>query len=475
MSHDPETLPPHVFVLFGATGDLARRKLFPGLYHLGLTGRLPEDYRVIGSGRHSPGSDEEFAATIREGLEEFVDDLDEQTADALLERLSFVVSDADDGEDLAEAVRRAEDELGEDVRRMLYLSVPPAAMEPMIGMLGRTGLAEDARIVVEKPFGSDLESSRSLDATLKDVTDEEHVFRIDHFLGKEAVQNIIALRFANRLIEPAWNREHVVQVQIDVPEELDVAGRGSFYESTGCLRDMVSTHLSQVLGFVAMEPPVRLDATSLRNEKAKVFTAMRPLDPERVVFGQYDGYTDDEDVADDSDVETFVAAEVFVDTERWQGVPFLLRTGKAMGDTRRSVTLTFRTPPAGRFGEESLAPDQLTLDLTDTPRMQIDLQAKRPGPTMDLTTACVDLHLPEDGEGGEPLEAYERLLLDVMRGDQTLFTRGDEVDRLWQVVQPILQDRPPVRSYERGSWGPQEAVDLAGDIGWRLPDGRTHG
>ena len=463
-----EHLPPHVFVLFGATGDLARRKLLPGLYHLAEAGRLPEDYAVIGSGRHSPGSDEEFREHVREGLEEFVDDLDDAVADELVSRVSFQTSDADDGTDLARAVEQAQEHIGGEVAKLLYLSVPPSAMQPMIAMLGETGLADDASIVVEKPFGSDLESSRMLDAALKEVTDEAHVFRIDHFLGKEAVQNIIALRFANQLIEPAWSRDHVVSVQIDVPEELDVAGRGSFYESTGCLRDMVSTHLCQVLGFVAMEAPVRLDATSLRNEKAKVFTAMRPLDPERVVFGQYDGYRDEDDVADDSDVETFVAAEVFIDTERWQGVPFLLRTGKAMGDTRRTVTLTFRTPAAGRFGEE-LAPDELVLDLTDTPRMVVDLQAKRPGPEMALTTACLDLHLHENGDD-EPLEAYERLLLDVMRGDQTLFTRADEVDRLWQVVEPVLERRPEVHTYERGSWGPQAALELAGDRGWRLPD-----
>ncbi|MGJ9412934.1 glucose-6-phosphate dehydrogenase [Aeromicrobium sp. CF4.19] len=469
--HEP--LPPHVFVLFGATGDLARRKLLPGLYRLAAAGRMPQDYAIIGSGRHSPGTDDEFRDRVRAGLEDVVDEIDPDLLDDVVSRVSFQTSDAEDGTDLADAVQRAEAGLGDAVRRLLYLSVPPAAMEPMIGMLGDTGLADGARIVIEKPFGSDLDSSRSLDATLKDVTDEDHVFRIDHFLGKEAVQNIVALRFANQLVEPAWNRDHLVSVQIDVPEELDVAGRGSFYEATGCLRDMISTHLCQVLGFVAMEPPVRLDATSLRNEKSKVFTAMRPLDPERVVFGQYEGYTEEDDVADDSAVETFVALEVFIDTERWQDVPFLLRTGKALGGTRRTITLTFRTPPTGRFGDEPVEPDELVLELTDSPRMSVDLQAKRPGPTMELTTSSLHLDLAEDAEGDVPLEAYERLLLDVMRGDQTLFTRSDEVDRLWQVVAPVLESPPPVRRYPRGSWGPQEALELAGPRGWRLPDEGT--
>ena len=468
---DPQNLPPHVFVLFGATGDLAARKLFPGLYRLAAAGRMPDDYRVIGSGRHSPGTDEEFAQRVRDGLSDSVDDADDALLDDIVGRVSFQTADADDGADLASAVRAAEEELGGaegGVERLVYLSVPPAAMEPMIGMLGREGLAEGARLVVEKPFGTDLDSSRSLDAALKEVTTEDHVFRIDHFLGKEAVQNILALRFANGLLEPAWNAGHLESVQIDVPEELDVAGRGSFYESTGALRDMVSTHLCQVLGFVAMEPPVHLDERSLRNEKAKVFEAMRPLDPARVVRGQYEGYTDEDDVDAGSEVETFVALEVRVDTERWQGVPFYLRTGKALAETRRTITLRFKTPPTARFGDQVEGPNELVLDLTDTPRVRVDLHAKKPGPSLALTRATYDIDVhDEDGDGEEPLEAYERLLLDVMRGDQTLFTRADEVDRLWQVVEPVLDDPPPVQPYAQGSWGPDAAVELTR---WRLPE-----
>ena len=465
---------PHVFVLFGATGDLAKRKLFPGLYRLAAASRLPKDYAIIGSGRHSPGSDDEFRAKIRDGLEDSVDLIDAEVLDDLLGRLTFQTSDADDGTDLAAAVADARSGLGEDSRTLIYLSVPPTAMQAMIGMLGREHLTDDARVVVEKPFGTDLESSRELDAALKDVIGEDQVYRIDHFLGKEAVQNILAMRFANGLLEPAWNRNHLVSVQIDVPEELTAAGRGAFYESTGCFRDMISTHLCQVLGFVAMEAPVHLDATSLRNEKAKVFAAMRPLDPERVVFGQYEGYRDEDDVADDSQVETFVALEAFVDTERWQGVPFLLRTGKALGATRRTVTLTFRTPPMGRFGTSDYGPNQLMIELSDSPEFDVAMMGKRPGPRMDLVPLTFHLDIveseaelaPED----VPLEAYERLLLDVMRGDQTLFTRADEVDRLWQICQPVLDAPPPTLPYARGSWGPDEAIALAGPEGWRLPD-----
>jgi glucose-6-phosphate 1-dehydrogenase len=471
-----EALSPHVLVLFGATGDLAARKLFPGLYRLAAAGRLPEQYAVIGSGRHSPGSDGEFRDQVREGLRDTVDDLDDEVVGRLLERTSFQTSDADDGSDLAAKVREAEQRLvgdgGDvaDVGRLVYLSVPPAAMEPMIGMLGREDLTDRARLVVEKPFGTDLASARDLDAALKKVVDEEQVFRIDHFLGKEAAQNILALRFANGLFEPAWDAEHLDSVQIDVPEELDVEGRGSFYESTGCFRDMISTHLCQLLGLVALEDPGTFEAKAVRDAKSAVFSAMRPLDPERVVFGQYDGYRDEDDLADDSTTETLVALEAFVDNDRWRGVPFHLRTGKAMATTGRTITLRFRTPRTALFEHADQGTNELVLELTDSARISVGLRGKRPGPDMDLAEATLRLDFAEQMDDAEPLEAYERLLLDVLRGDQTLFTRSDEVDRLWQVCEPVLQAPPEVQSYERGSWGPQAALDLPGPGGWRLTE-----
>ncbi len=473
-----ENLPAHVLVLFGATGDLAARKLFPGLYRLAVAGRLPHDYVVIGSGRHSPGTDEEFRRQVRDGLEETVDDLDADTLDDFLSRISFQTASADDGADLAAAVRKAEDAFddegadNEDVRRLLYLSLPPAAMQPMIAMLDRESITDRARMVIEKPFGLDLESSRELDAALKDVVDEDQVYRIDHFLGKEAVQNILALRFANGLFEPAWDSTSIASVQIDVPETLAMEGRGSFYESTGCLRDMVSTHLCQLMGFVAFEDPDTLDEKCVRDSKSALFESIRPLDAGRVVFGQYDGYRDEEDVDADSKVETFVALEVFIDNDRWRDVPFYLRTGKALADSRRLITLRFRTPETTLLrGAEPFA-NELVLELTDDPKITIDVRAKRPGPTMDLTGASFHLDLGDDVPDAEPLEAYERLLLDVLNGDRTFFTRSDEVDRLWQVIQPLLDDPPEVLPYEKGSWGPQQAVDLVAG-GWRL--GREDG
>lgn len=461
---------PVVLVLFGARGDLARRMLFPSLYRLAAAGRLPDEYRIIGSGRSSPDSIEQFRDSVREGLTESVDDIDGEVIDKLLSQLSFQSATDDDGAELASQVEQAQSELGDNAQTLIYLSVPPGAMRPMIEMLGREGLADGARLVVEKPFGTDLASARELADTTQSVADEDRVYRIDHFLGKEAVQNILALRFANGLVEPAWGREHIESVQIDVPEDLAMEGRGSFYESTGCFRDMVSTHLCQVLGFVAMEPPPALDAQALRDAKARVFEQMRPLDPDRVVFGQYDGYRDEDDVADDSEVETFVALEAFIDNDRWRGVPFYLRTGKALAANCRTVTLTFRSPRPELFPGDRPARDQLVLDLTATPAASVVLNVKKPGPELTLTSATSQLRLtPGDDEDGG-LDAYERLLLDAIDGDQTLFARGDEVDRLWQVCQPVLDAPPVVQRYEKGSWGPESALTLPGAAGWRLPD-----
>ncbi|MDT0183642.1 glucose-6-phosphate dehydrogenase [Microbacterium sp. ARD31] len=462
---------PCVFLLFGARGDLAARKLFPGLYRLAAAGRLPTSYAVIGSGRHSPGSDDDFRSEVLDGLRESVDDLDDAVARDLLDRLSFVTSDADDGADLAARVREVEGELGDDVLRLVYLSVPPTAMSGMVAMLGRERLAEGARLVVEKPFGLDLASSAELDRDVHAVFEEDQVFRIDHFLGKEAVQNLLALRFANALFEPAWDRRSIVSVQVDVPETLAMEGRGSFYESTGALRDMVSTHLFQILGAVALEDPGEWTAQAVRRARAAVFDDVRPLDPSRVVLGQYDGYRDEDDVDEESDVETFVALEAWVDNERWRGVPFHLRTGKAMAETRRTVTLRFREPDSTVFGT-ALAPDELVLELTDEARVQVDLLGKRPGPEMDLAPATMRLDLGEELPDDEPLEAYERLLLDVLDGDHTLFAHADEVRRLWEVCQPVLDDRPDPEPYDQGSWGPPSALRLV-DGGWRLGrDGR---
>jgi len=472
----PQAPDPHVIVVFGARGDLAARKLFPGLFGLLGAGLMPDAFRIVGSGRHAPDSHDAFVQEVRAALEEHgPEELDEHAWGAFAACLSFVASSADDASELAEAVRAAEEDLGDDVRRLLYLSVPPQAMRPMVEQLGASGLAERARLVMEKPFGTDLETAQALNRALHEIVGEDQVFRIDHFLGKEAAQNLLALRFANGFFEPVWNRDHIASVQIDVPEELGLEGRGEFYEETGAFRDMIVTHLFQLLGFVAMEPPVRMDAGSLRDEKAKLFEAVRPLDPGRAVFGQFEGYRDEDDIAEDSDVESFAAVEVEIDTWRWAGVPFLLRTGKAMAATRRTITIAFREPPLRMFGLEAgtgdgARPNVLVLELTDTPEVRLELLAKAPGPKLELEPAAMELRPVDPSDEGERLEAYERLLHDVMLGDHTLFTRADEVERLWEVAAPLLADRPTVHPYAQGSWGPEAALDLPPAPGWRLPD-----
>ncbi|MDO9407403.1 glucose-6-phosphate dehydrogenase [Patulibacter sp.] len=506
-SASPQRPENRVLVLFGATGDLAKRKLYPGFFHLMLAGLMPEDFRIIGSGRHSPGSDDEFRDKIHSALEEFGrKELTDERWKEFSERISFVVSSADDGEDLAEAVKAAEEEIDAQGERLVYLSVPPSAMGDMVGMLGKTGIAKDAALVIEKPFGHDVQSAKDLNAALHETLDEDQIYRIDHFLGKEAAQNILAFRFANGLFEPIWNRDRIAYVQIDVPEKLTIEGRASFYEGTGAFRDMIVTHLLQLLGFVALEPPVALTADALHAERTKLFQALRPLDPDRVVLGQYEGYRDEEDVADDSDVETFVALEAHVDNWRWQGVPFYLRTGKALAEGRRTVTVGFREPPMRMFplygdaGEDDgfpggdaadgtatddggrggvdrqhrARPNEVVFELSEEPTVSIELLAKVPGPTMELAGAALRLDIDQDFYGQHGLEAYERLLHDVMKGDHTLFTKAEEIERLWEVCAPALdaageEGRSPL-PYAKGSWGPDEAIELPRPRGWRLPD-----
>jgi glucose-6-phosphate 1-dehydrogenase len=465
-----------VLVLFGATGDLAKRKLFPGFYHLYRAGLMPKDFRIIGSGRHSPGSDDEFREQIHDALQEFGRMQIDVSWEEFAKRLSFVSSSADDGSDLAQAIRDAESEIGADGERLVYLSVPPGAMEPMVRMLGDTGIAENCSLVVEKPFGHDEASAVELNSALHEVLPEESIYRIDHFLGKEAAQNILALRFANGIFEPVWNRDHISYVQIDVPEKLDIQGRASFYEETGAFRDMIVTHLLQILGIVALEPPSRIDAESLHLERTKLFEAIRPLDPGQVVFGQYEGYRDEDGVADDSPMETFAALEVWVDTWRWSGVPFYLRTGKALAEGRRTVTIGFTEAPLRIFPSQdpdsTVRPSELVFELSDDPQVRIEVHTKIPGPTMDLGRAALTLDV-EKALGNGSLEAYERLLHDVMLRERLLFTRSEQIERLWEVCAPVIDDPPTAQPYAKGSWGPEAALALPGDLGWRLQDDGT--
>ena len=464
-------LAPHVVVLFGAAGDLAKRKLLPGLFHLSRAGLIP-DCRIVGTSLEDL-DDEGFRALAREACERFGRKVDDPSAlEEFTGRLSYVPQ-GEGPEALAGAVRREEGELGGTPRRLYHLSVPPAAATEVIKTLGEAGLAERARAIMEKPFGTDLESARALNAAVHEVFDESQIFRIDHFLGKEAAQNILALRFANGLFEPIWNRNHIDHVQIDVPETLDVGTRGAFYDRTGAYRDMVVTHLFQILAFVAMEPPTALAPMAITEEKSKVFRSLGPIDTERVVRGQYEGYLDVPGVAAGSTTETFIALECHIDNWRWSGVPFYLRTGKAMAEGARIISIAFREPPQSRFpagsGVGRFGPDHLTFDLDESSRISLSFYGKQPGPLMNLEKVSMQFSLHEVHEETDTLEAYERLIRDAMNGDHTLFTTADGIERLWEVSEPLLEHPPDVLSYARSTWGPGVIRDLIAPHRWRLP------
>jgi glucose-6-phosphate 1-dehydrogenase len=469
----------HVLILFGATGDLAKRKLLPGLFHLAVAGMLPERYRIVGSGRPDGALDTEgFRSHVRDALEEFGRrKVNDENWRPFAECLSFAPATAEQPKALLEAVGKAEQDLGPDVRRLIYLAVPPHAFAPMVKMLGASDLTERARVIIEKPFGSDLDSARALNRTLHAEFEESQIFRIDHFLGKEAVQNILAFRFANGLFEPVWNREHIDYVQIDVPEHLTIEGRAAFFEQTGTFRDMVVTHLLHVLGFIAMEPTSRLDAQSLRDATGKVFDAIKPLDPSRVIFGQYDGYRAEPGVAPDSGVETFAALEVHLDNQRWAGVPFQLRTGKALAESRHTVTLGFKEPARGMFElipETSVATarsNELTFELSDPGVIWVDFLAKEPGAKMSLGAASLTFRYGDSFTVANELEPYERLIHDAMLGDHTLFTRADGIERLWEISTALLEHPPQPRPYPPGSWGPDAIDGLVAPHRWHLPYG----
>ena len=462
---------PQVVVLFGATGDLARRKLLPGLYHLSNAGFIPgcriigvslDDLDVDGFRRLAKGALDEFSSRA-------VTDADWE---AFSQRLDYVpLAGCPDG--LKAAVDKAEQSFNGESQRLHYLSVPPSAALSAVRMLGEAQLVERSRIVMEKPFGTDLASAVSLNASLHEVFAENQIFRIDHFLGKEPAQNILAFRFANGLFEPIWNRNFIDHVQIDVPETLTVGKRAGLYEQMGAYRDMVVTHLFQILAFMAMEPPTALEPAPISEEKNKVFRSMLPVQPADVVRGQYAGYRDEDGVDSESETETFIALKCFIDNWRWAGVPFFLRTGKRLEEGQRIISIAFREPPKSMFpagsGVGAQGPDHLTFDLADASKVSLSFYGKRPGPGMRLDKLSLQFAMHDTGLIGDVLEAYERLVLDAMRGDHTLFNTAEGIERLWQVSTLLLQNPPPVRSYVPGSWGPKSIHQLIAPHVWRLP------
>jgi glucose-6-phosphate 1-dehydrogenase len=462
---------PQVVVLFGATGDLAKRKLLPGLFHLTSAGFIP-GCKIIGVSLDEFSADD-FRAAARTALEEFGSrKLSESAWQAFAASLDYVPLTAGPMA-LRDVVEQAERSFGAECRRLHYLSVPPSAALSAVGMLAEAGLVERSRIVMEKPFGTDIASSRHLNQQLHAVFAEDQIFRIDHFLGKEPAQNILAFRFANGLFEPIWNRNFIDHVQIDVPETLGLGRRSGFYEQTGAYRDMVVTHLFQILAFMAMEPPTALEPAPISEEKNKVFRSMLPIHPADVVRGQYTGYRHEDGVDPESETETFIALKCFIDNWRWAGVPFFLRTGKRMAEGQRIISIAFREPPKSMFpagsGVGAQGPDHLTFDLADASKMSLSFYGKRPGPGMRLDKLSLQFAMHDTGLVGEVLEAYERLILDAMRGDRTLFTSAEGIERLWEVSTQLLESPPPVRLYPPGSWGPKSIHQLIAPHAWRLP------
>jgi glucose-6-phosphate 1-dehydrogenase len=360
------------------------------------------------------------------------------------------------------------------VQRLFHLAIPPVAFSSMVAMLGESGLATaDSHVIIEKPFGTDLASARQLNADVHKVFDEDQIFRIDHFLGKESVDNILAFRFANGLFEPVWNRSHIQYVQIDVPETLSIEGRAAFYDATGAYRDMVVTHLFQVLAFVAMEPPVSLSSKHLRDEKEKVFEALKPLDVRHVVRGQYSGYLSEPGVAEGSDTETMVAVRAEVENWRWHGVPFFLRSGKSMGASRQVVTLGFREPPLRMFhAHRRDVPtgrlNEIVIDFADPGSIKTEFLAKVPGPEVTLGHSTMVFDYKDSFAAANALEGYERLILLAMIGDQSLFTRSDGVERVWEISAPLLDHPPAVEQYAPGSFGPDSVNKLIAPYHWHL-------
>jgi glucose-6-phosphate 1-dehydrogenase len=484
---------PYVIVLFGATGDLAKRKLLPGLYHLFVAGLLPDKFALIGT---SPPefavSEDDFRKHARSACDAYgVAKPEGEPWEKFVAHLTFAASSPEDPSPLVAAVAAAEKTIangngngrsrgnshgahGGAIGRLFHLAIPPSAFESVVGMLGASGLATaNSKVIVEKPFGWDLDSAKELNAAVHKVFDESQVFRIDHFLGKESVDNILAFRFANGIFEPIWNRQHIKYVQIDVPETLSIEGRAAFYDATGAYRDMVVTHLFQVLGFVAMEPPTSLASKPLRDEKSKVFDALRPIDLRHVVRGQYDGYRDSQGVPADSDTETMIALRVEIENWRWQGVPFFLRSGKSMKVSRQLVTLGFHEPalrmfrahrkdiPTGRVNE-------MVIDFADPGSINVDFLAKMPGPEMTLAASTMSFRYQDSFAQANALEGYERLILLAMLGDQSLFTRADGIERVWEISAPLLESPPKVEPYEPGSCGPASVDKLIAPYRWHI-------
>jgi glucose-6-phosphate 1-dehydrogenase len=469
-SGKPDAKPgPTVFVLFGATGDLAKRLVLPAFYRLALEGLLPERWLLVGNGRGDVAH-EDFRRHVRDALTQFGPKPEGDAWNSFSQRLLFAGGgfSTDSAGSMLDVLAEASKAEGGDPQFVHYLAVPPLAFAGLTMALGQHNLAHGARVVYEKPFGTSPETFRALDRAVHAVLSEQQIYRIDHFLGKEATQDLHVLRFANGLFSGIWNREHVESVQIDVPEKLGITDRSAFYDATGAVLDMLITHLFQLAAEVAMEPPASLGAADLQPARERVIKSFRRLDPAEVVLGQFAGYRDVPGVAAKSQQNTFVAARLWIDNARWRGVPFYLRTGKRLAETAQRVSLILRRPVDGPLAGQ-LPPDTNVLSFSLAGDGEIDLTAvaKRPGPGLRLGVARAEIPLAKLA-GGDPLPAYVRLIHDVLIGDRSLFTRPDGLAAVWKVADPLLTNPPKVAAYKPGSWGPAAARQLVAPDRWLL-------